>query len=125
MERNTRDVNRSGSTCPDETSGHHSPSRAKSRGRRQKNFVGEQGADRAEKLPGLFPDNSKTGGRTRASPKIWLNKKDFDAKTAAFGKAVANTRDKAKMSVAGLKATIPVIGEACDNCHKDYRVSQQ
>ena len=39
-----------------------------------------QWADTAQKFPGLFPENSKTGGKTRASPKIWVNKKDFDAK---------------------------------------------
>ena len=81
-----------------------------------------QWADTAQKLPGLFPDNSKTGGDNRASPKIWQNKKDFDAKAAAFGKAVADNRDKAKASLDGLKAAIPVVGKACDNCHEDYRL---
>jgi cytochrome c556 len=84
-----------------------------------------QWADTAQKLPGLFPDNSKTGGETHASPKIWQNKKDFDEKSAEFGKAVADTREKAKASLDGLKAAIPVIGKACDNCHQDYRLTQQ
>jgi cytochrome c556 len=84
-----------------------------------------QWTDTAEKFPGLFPDNSKMGGKTRASSKVWLNKKDFDAKAAAFGKAVADNRDKAKTSANALRAAIPAIGEACDDCHKDYRVSQQ
>jgi cytochrome c556 len=84
-----------------------------------------QWADTAQKLPSLFPDNSKTGGDNRASPKIWLNKKDFDAKAAAFGKAVAEYHDKAKSSLDGLKAAIPVVGNACDNCHEDYRLSKQ
>src|SRR5450759_2496927 len=35
-----------------------------------------QGTDTAQKLPIQFPDNSKTGGHSRASRKIWLNKKD-------------------------------------------------
>jgi cytochrome c556 len=81
--------------------------------------------DTAQKLPGLFPDNSKTGGDNRASPKIWLNKKDFDQKALAFGKAVADNRDKAKSSLDGLRATIPVVGKACDVCHEDYRLSKQ
>ena len=85
----------------------------------------KQWADTAQKLPGLFPDNSKTGGDNRASPKIWLNKKDFDAKAAAFAKAVAENHDKAKSSLDGLRAAIPVVGKACDNCHKDYRLSKQ
>jgi cytochrome c556 len=84
-----------------------------------------QWAETAQKLPGLFPDDAKTGGDNRASPKIWLNKKDFEAKAAAFGKSVAENQDKTKASLDGLKAAIPVVGKACDNCHEDYRLSKQ
>jgi cytochrome c556 len=84
-----------------------------------------QWADTAQKLPALFPENSKTGQETRATPKIWQNKKDFDEKAAAFGKAVAENRDKAKESLDGLKAAVPVVGKACDNCHEDYRLPKQ
>ena len=85
----------------------------------------KQWADTAQKLPGLFPDNSKTGGDNRASPKIWMNKSDFEAKAAAFAKAVAENHDNAKSSLDGLKAAIPVVGKACDDCHKEYRLSKQ
>jgi cytochrome c556 len=84
-----------------------------------------QWADTAQKLPGLFPDNAKTGQKTRASSKIWVTKADFDAKAAEFAKAVAENRDKAKSSLDGLRAAIPVVGNACDNCHKEYRLSKQ
>lgn len=84
-----------------------------------------QWADTAKRLPGLFPDNSRTGGDTRAAPKIWDAKGDFDAKSAAFGKAVADNRDKAKASLDGLKAAIPEVGKTCDNCHEDYRLSRR
>lgn len=84
-----------------------------------------QWAETAQKLPGLFPENSKTGEETRATPKIWANKSDFDARAAAFGKAVAENRDKAKASLEGLKEAIPVVGKACDNCHEDYRAPKQ
>jgi len=83
-----------------------------------------QWADTAQKLPSLFPDNSKTGGDNRASPKIWLIKKDFDAKAAAFAKAVAENRDRGKGSLEGLRAAIPAVGKACDDCHKDYRLGK-
>ena len=63
-----------------------------------------QWADTAKRLPGLFPEDSKAGGDTRASPTIWLDKDDFDARAAAFGKAVTENRDKAKASLDGLKA---------------------
>jgi cytochrome c556 len=84
-----------------------------------------QWAETAQKLPGLFPENSKTDDDTRATPKIWQNKKDFDEKAAAFGKVVADNRGKAKASLDGLKAAIPVVGKTCDNCHEDYRASRQ
>ncbi|MGI8527053.1 MAG: c-type cytochrome [Pseudolabrys sp.] len=81
-----------------------------------------QWAETAQKLPGLFPDDSKSGGKTRAAPKIWQDKADFDAKATAFGTAVADNRDKAKGSLEALKAAIPVVGKGCDNCHEDYRL---
>jgi cytochrome c556 len=84
-----------------------------------------QWAETAQKLPSLFPDNSKSGQKTRAAPKIWTSKADFDAKAAAFGKAVADNREKAKGSVEGLRAAIPSVGNACDACHKDYRLARQ
>jgi len=84
-----------------------------------------QWAETAQKLPALFPDNSKTGEKTRAAPAIWDNKKDFDQKAAEFAKVVADNRAKAKESLDGLKAAAKPVGDACDNCHKDYRLSQR
>jgi cytochrome c556 len=84
-----------------------------------------QWTETAQKLPGLFPDNSKTGDKTRAAPKIWQAKADFDAKAAAFGKVVADNRDKAKASLDGLKVAVAAVGKACDNCHEDYRLPEQ
>jgi len=84
-----------------------------------------QWADTAKQLPGLFPPGSETGGDNRASPKIWVNKKDFDAKVAAFAKAVADNRAEAVGSLDGLKAAINVVGKACDDCHKEYRLSKR
>lgn len=84
-----------------------------------------QWAETAQKLPNLFPDNSKTGQKTRAAPKIWMTKADFDAKAAEFAKVVAGNRDKAKASLDGLRAAVPVVADACDNCHKDYRLAKQ
>jgi len=84
-----------------------------------------QWTDTAHNLPSLFPDNSKSGQKTRAAPKIWTSKTDFDEKAAAFGKVVADNRDKAKGSLDGLRAAIPAVGNACDACHKDYRLAKQ
>jgi cytochrome c556 len=79
-----------------------------------------QWAETAQKLPGLFPDNSKTGQNTRVTPKIWQTRSDFDAKIADFAKAVADNRDKAK-NVDELKVALGAVGKACDGCHDQYR----
>jgi cytochrome c556 len=79
-----------------------------------------QWADTAGQLPNLFPDNSKTGQETRALPKIWETRSDFDTKIAALAKAVADNKDKAK-TLDELKVAFPNVNKACDNCHETYR----
>ena len=83
-----------------------------------------QWAETAQKFPALFPDNSKTGGNTRATPKIWETRSDFEAKVAAFGKAVADNRDKAK-NVDEVKVALAAVGKTCDGCHEPYRARQR
>jgi cytochrome c556 len=56
-----------------------------------------------------------------ASPKIWDNKADFDAKAANFVK-VANDHQHAAKDLDTLKAAYQNITKACDACHDDYRV---
>ena len=46
-----------------------------------------QWEETAQKLPSLFPEPPKPGQDTRALPKIWETKADFEAKIAAFKKA--------------------------------------
>jgi cytochrome c556 len=79
-----------------------------------------QWTDTAQKLPALFPEAPKPGQETRALPKIWENKSDFNAKTAAFAKAVADNKDKAK-TLDELKVAMPVISKTCGDCHEPYR----
>jgi len=83
-----------------------------------------QWADTARQLPNLFPDDSKTGQDTRALPRIWETRSDFDAKIAALAKAVADNRDKAK-TLDELKVAFPNVNNACNNCHESYRRPQQ
>jgi cytochrome c556 len=84
----------------------------------------DQWAHTAKKLPELFPPGSKTGEKTRASPRIWQNKKDFDEKVTAFGKAVGDHRAEAVGSLDGLKVAVSAVGRACSNCHNDYRLKE-
>jgi cytochrome c556 len=74
----------------------------------------------AMKLKGLWPEDSKTGGDTRALPAIWTNIKDYldwfdgiagDAKAAA----------EAIKDEASFKSEWPKVVDYCGSCHKDYR----
>ena len=56
---------------------------------------------------------------------IDLTDVDVAEKNERAIKVVAENRDKAKASLDGLRAAIPTVGNACDNCHKDYRLSKQ
>jgi cytochrome c556 len=68
----------------------------------------------------LFPENSKTGGDTKALAAIWQNKADFDARWAKMGAdataALASIKDEA-----GFKAAQPNLNRNCSECHNTYR----
>lgn len=82
----------------------------------------------AAKLPPLWPPNSKSPANPKSkyssSPKIWDNKPDFDAKLAAFTKAVNDSKGKAK-NVDELKDVVARINRTCDDCHERYQVRNQ
>ncbi len=79
-----------------------------------------QWTETAQKIPGLFPAPPKPGEETRALPKIWETKSDFEAKIAAFAKAVADNKDKAK-TLDELKVAMPLVSKTCGDCHEPYR----
>jgi cytochrome c556 len=74
--------------------------------------------DEAVKLKDLFPDDSKTGGDTDASPKIWQERPQFNAAIETFingAKAAASTiKDEQTF-----KAEYPKVVTSCGGCHKD------
>ena len=75
----------------------------------------------ADKTHDYFPDTSKTGGETTASPNIWKNQADFRAKFDAWAKDI----EKAKATTKDLdtfKAEFTTLTRACSSCHQDYRV---
>jgi cytochrome c556 len=79
--------------------------------------------DVAAKMPNLFPEDSKTGGETRALPAIWDNKADLNARYAKLGQdatdALAAIKDQASFAVA-----MPPIFKNCGGCHEKYRASE-
>jgi len=74
----------------------------------------------AEKEPTLFPDNSKTGGKTAALPSIWQNKADFNARFVKFGKDVAAAQ-AAIVDEASFKKVAPSLFQNCGGCHELYK----
>jgi cytochrome c556 len=75
--------------------------------------------DTAAKLPGLFPDNSKSGD-TRALPVIWEKKADFDAAAAKFGADAKAAAAKSK-DLDSFKAAMSEVGRNCGSCHDAWR----
>ena len=74
----------------------------------------------AEKAPALFPDNSKTGGKTEALPAIWKNKPDFERRLAKFGADVKAAQADVK-DLATFKAIWSgLIRNNCTGCHEKY-----
>jgi cytochrome c556 len=79
--------------------------------------------DAAGKGPGLFPENSKTGGDTAALPAVWTNKADFDAKFAKFG-ADAKAAQTSVKDADSFKAAFPGLTKNCGGCHETYRAKK-
>jgi cytochrome c556 len=75
--------------------------------------------DAASKMPGLFPDNSKTGD-TKALPVIWEKRTDFNAALAKLGADAKAAGSKVK-DLDSFKAEMGVVGKNCGGCHNTYR----
>jgi cytochrome c556 len=77
----------------------------------------------AKNMPALFPEDSKTGGNTRALPEIWANKSDVDARFAKLGQdateALAAIKDQPSFV-----AAFPPIFKNCGGCHEKYRAAE-
>lgn len=85
-------------------------------------FVTMAGA--ASKLAPLFPKGTE-GATTPnsnyvASPKIWENKADFDARLAKFEKDIGTAKTQAT-SLDGLKGALGLLNDNCNSCHDLYR----
>ena len=81
--------------------------------------------DVAKRFPSLFPESIKglrpAKGEYSASPKVWTERADFEAHSAAFVKAVGEAKAKFK-DEAGLKAAFPELNKVCMGCHEKFRV---
>jgi cytochrome c556 len=81
--------------------------------------------DVAKRFPSLFPESIKglkpTKGDFYTSDKVWTERADFEAYSAAFVKAVGQAKAKIK-DVDSLKAEFPELNKVCLGCHEKFRV---
>ena len=80
-------------------------------------------AGAADRMHTYFPENSKTGGETTASPKIWESqaefRKRFDDWAADIKKASTQTKD-----LDSFKEAFGTLTKACGGCHETFRVKK-
>jgi cytochrome c556 len=74
----------------------------------------EEGA----KLKTLFPDNSKTGGETDATAKIWTSKAEFDKAIDGFV-STAKSASEAIKDEASFRTEYEKVTKTCGSCHGD------
>ena len=79
--------------------------------------------DAAAKMPNLFPDNSKIGGETAASPKIWENMADVKARFVKLGND-SKAADASVKDLDSLKVAFSQLGKNCNDCHELYRLKK-
>ena len=80
-------------------------------------------AAESQKVAAAFAPNVQPDKKSDydASPKIWQNKADFDAKLAAFVKAAEDNKAGAK-DLDSMKVAFQNVSKTCDACHESFRV---
>ena len=76
-------------------------------------------ADAAKKMPTLFPDDSKTGGDTKALPAVWEKTAEFKAAWTKFAGDIAAGQGAIK-DEASFKSEWPKVMANCGGCHKVF-----
>lgn len=68
-----------------------------------------------------FPETSKTGGETTASPKIWESQDEFRARFVSWGQDIKKASDETK-DLATFQTSFGAVTKACGSCHNAYRI---
>lgn len=76
----------------------------------------------AKLFPSLFPPGSDTG-ETKAAPKIWTEKPEFEKAALRLSTEADALATAAKAGdAAAVEAAFKSVSEACGACHKEYRL---
>jgi|SRR5690242_9621704 len=76
-------------------------------------------------FPRRFFGEGTGEGKTRAKPEIWTHRADFDAKMDEMVTEAAKLPAAARGgNLAALKSQVNAVGDACDQCHDNYRVKR-
>lgn len=75
------------------------------------------------KMPGLFPDNSKTGGDTAALPAVWENMADFKGRFDKMGTEAKAAQSSVK-DLDTFKGAFSGLTKNCGGCHETYRAKK-
>ena len=78
----------------------------------------------AEKMPDLFPPDSKTGHDTTAAPAIWEKMDEFKALFVKFGKD-AKAAEESVTDLDSFKTAFSGLGKQCGGCHEDFRIKKK
>jgi cytochrome c556 len=79
-------------------------------------------AGRMQRFPELFPENSRTGGDTHASPRIWEDMPGFRAIANKIAQE-ASEASRATTDPASFQANFQKVGANCNACHQTYRIN--
>lgn len=72
-------------------------------------------------FPTYFPPGSENDDK-KASPKIWENKADFEAKAAQLAASADALLAQLPADAAAVGAAMATLGKDCGSCHQDYRL---
>lgn len=71
-----------------------------------------------------FPEDSKTGGDTEASPAIWEKPDEFKAKIAKFESDTGAALAAKPQTVEDFKVAFGTVTQNCKSCHQAFRVDK-
>jgi cytochrome c556 len=77
--------------------------------------------DDARKFATLFPEDSKTGGKTEAAPAIWEKPAEFKAANDKFIAETQAALDAKPADVDSFKAAFTKVAANCQGCHQQFR----